>query len=74
MGTNNPKEARKEIEKAFEVVPADITKWKLGLGTGKEYYERSMKLRNSVNIRTENIHMSLEEVEHRSFLQFAHNL
>ncbi|MHA2160110.1 MAG: hypothetical protein ACXABE_14515, partial [Candidatus Thorarchaeota archaeon] len=48
MVKNNPEGSRKEIEQAFEVLPVAIKKWKLGLGTGREYYERGMKLRNDV--------------------------
>jgi tetratricopeptide (TPR) repeat protein len=51
MDTNNPEDARKELEKAFEVVPAVIEMWKSGSGTGKDYYERGLKLRNTVEER-----------------------
>ncbi len=48
MVKNNLEDSRKEIEKAFEVLPAAIKKWKVGLGTGREYYERGKKLRNDL--------------------------
>jgi len=46
MGANYPKDSRKEIEKAFDVISDDIELWKLGVGTRRDFYERGMKLRN----------------------------
>ncbi len=48
LATNNPKESRKEIDKAFEIIPDDVELWMLGVGTRREYYERGMKLRTDV--------------------------
>ncbi len=46
MGNDNPEDARKEIERAFEIIPDNIALWKLGVGTRRYYYERGMKLRH----------------------------
>ncbi len=48
MGNDNPEDARKEIERAFEIMPDNIALWKLGVGTRRHYYERGMKLRHRV--------------------------
>lgn len=42
----NLEDSRKEIEKAFEVIPDDIAFWKLGVGIRRIYYERGLKLKN----------------------------
>ncbi len=45
---NRLEDSKKEVERAFEVIPDNIALWKIGTGTKRDYYERSMKLRNGM--------------------------
>jgi hypothetical protein len=48
VSMNNTEGSIKEIEKAFNVIPDDIQLWQLGVGTKREYYERGLKLRDTL--------------------------
>ncbi len=42
---NKLADSRKEIDRAFEIIPEDIPMWQLGVGRRREYYERGKCLR-----------------------------
>lgn len=49
MSSDYPGNSKKEIEKAFKVIPDDIELWRLGVGVRRNFYERSIKLRTIKN-------------------------